>query len=135
RSSPARGRSWGTPTAMRTGTRRASRRTGRSFVSTPGRKPRRLTSRALSLSARARAEYAEAVPRAQQVMARDPVQRGAGGALLGDLHLRFGHYAEARAALEEAVKSDATIPEWQYKLAQARRLAGDPAGAARAMRR
>jgi tetratricopeptide (TPR) repeat protein len=88
--------------------------------------------RALALTAKRPEQYRDAVARIESLLKRNVMNPGAAYSLLGDLHLRFGHYQEARKALEYSLKEDATIPDIYYKLAQARRLAGDSAGAAQA---
>lgn len=91
--------------------------------------------RALSLTAKTKEQYKEAVRRVQAVIDRKPNNLGEGYMELGELHLTFGDYRAARNALEIALKDDATIPELHYKLARARRLSGDIKGSDEAMHR
>src|SRR5579884_497708 len=88
--------------------------------------------RALALAAKDEAQYQEAVQRITDVLNRNIVEAGPGYTLLGQLHLRFGRYKEARAALEKSLKLDDTVPEVYYSLSQALRLTGDIKGAEKA---
>jgi tetratricopeptide (TPR) repeat protein len=89
--------------------------------------------RALALGADTPAEYAEAVDRMTTVMHLKDLEAGPAYYLLGTLHLKFGHYQEARAALEKCVRYDGSLPENFYNLSMARKMCGDTKGAAQAM--
>jgi len=90
--------------------------------------------RALALSARTPAQYREAVQRVEDALKTNIVYPAGGYTLLGELHLKFGHYPEARKALEASLKYDPTVPQVYYSLSRACRLAGDKRGETKAMR-
>ncbi len=89
--------------------------------------------RALALGANTPDEYTEALRRMTTVMRLKDLEAGPAYYLIGTLHMKFGHYQEARAALEKCVRYDATLPENFYNLGLARKLCGDRKGAAAAL--
>src|SRR5262249_49676340 len=90
--------------------------------------------RALSLTAKTPAQYQTAVERVEASLKTNVINPAPGYTLLGELHLKFGHYPEACKALEASLKADSTVPEVHYNLSRAYRLAGNIAAADRTMK-